>query len=333
MRLSVSELSSESRCWAVDPGRKPGRRLQEPDPGPGPDPDLALGQWVSSGEFSVSDDLRNAITVAKGVRASSAEVHAYTPFAAQLFDLDTCAQRLSHTLLGVWSQQAGAGGPRRSDGWHDPLASLLPFGQPPTPSLAPQPRGDPVAPDAAYRVSRSASRARPGVGSAFLCLPIRFCRTDMLRWTRQLGDVGSGGPSLRAGQQQRRLLAILEAAGPWTRSRLPPADLISWESPLPGRELQGSPVRVRTPASGAHPQAFPEVLPPDSCLQGWDFSVTLEGHVRITAESSPASGGCVSCRESPGPGGAWRGGGTPCAPGPPHPGWLGLVGPVSLSRV
>ena len=202
-------------------------------------------------------------------RAHTAFVgRAHTALVGQLCDLDACAQRLSHVLPGVWSQQAGVGGPRWSDGWHDPLVSLLPFGQPPTPSLAPQPRGDPVAPDALYRVSCSASRARPGVGSAFLCLPIRFCRTDVSRWTQQLWDVGSGGPSLTAGQQQRWLLAVLEAAGPWTRSRLPPADLISWESPLPGRELQGSPVRVQIAASGAHPQAFPEVLPPDSCLQG-----------------------------------------------------------------
>lgn len=70
------------------------------------------------------------------------------------------------------------------------------------------------------------------------------------------------------------------------------------------------------PTSGVHPQPFPEVLPPDSWLQGWDFSVTFEGHVRITAESFPASGDCalrsavcVICRgESPGPSTPWPAG-------------------------
>lgn len=114
MWLSVFEPSAESRC-CVDPERKPGLRLQEPDSGLGPDPDLALGQWVSSGEFSVRDDFRNAITVAKGFltsEARSAEVLTHTPFVVQLFDLDRCAQRLSHMLPGVWSQQdeEGPGG-------------------------------------------------------------------------------------------------------------------------------------------------------------------------------------------------------------------------------
>ena len=77
MRLSVSELSAESRCWAVDPGRKPGPRLQEPDPGPGPGPDFALGQWVSSGDFSVSDDLEMRFPALR-VEARSVEVRAHT---------------------------------------------------------------------------------------------------------------------------------------------------------------------------------------------------------------------------------------------------------------
>ena len=40
--------------------------------------------------------------------------------------------------------------------------------------------------------------------------------------------------------------------------------------------------------------------------------MTFEGHVRITAESSPASGDCVSCRgESPGLGGPGGAGAPP----------------------
>lgn len=149
MWLSVFEPSAESRC-CVDPERKPGLRLQEPDSGlgPDPDPDPALGQWVSSGEFSVRDEFRNAITVAKGSltsEARSAEVLAHTPFVVQLFGLDRCAQRLPHVLPGVWPQQAEEG--PGSDGWHDPPVSLSPCGQLPVPSPAPQHRGDPVAPD------------------------------------------------------------------------------------------------------------------------------------------------------------------------------------------
>lgn len=81
---------------------------------------------------------------------------------------------------------------------------------------------------------------------------------------------------------------------------------------------QGAPgVSERTnPTPGAHRQPFPEVLPPDSWLQGWDFSMTFEGHVRITAESFPASGDCVLCSavrviccgESPGPSTPWPAG-------------------------
>ena len=104
---------------------------------------------------------------------------------------------------------------------------------------------------------------------------------------------------------------------------------------------QGSPgvSESTNPTPGAHRRPFPEVLPPDSWLQGWDFSMTFEGHVRITAESFPASGGCVLrsavrviCRgESLGPSTPWPAGsrrasgsveglageqGTPSLPGP-----------------
>ena len=70
------------------------------------------------------------------------------------------------------------------------------------------------------------------------------------------------------------------------------------------------------PTPGAHRWPFPEVLPPDSWLQGWDFSMTSEGHVHIPAESFPASGDCVLrsavhviCRgESLGPSTPWPAG-------------------------
>lgn len=56
----------------------------------------------------------------------------------------------------------------------------------------------------------------------FLCLPVGlFYRADVVWIPSSRGTSGSGGPSLRAGQQQRRLLAVVEAAGPQTLSRLP----------------------------------------------------------------------------------------------------------------
>lgn len=61
----------------------------------------------------------------------------------------------------------------------------------------------------------------------------------------------------------------------------------SWQGAL------GSSVRVQTPPSGAHLQPLPEVLPPDSGLPVWGFSVPLEGRVRVAAGSSSASGGCT----------------------------------------